>query len=143
AILLVVTICASASPARAQNATDKATAQALFDDGVKLMADGKNADACPKLAESQRLDPSLGTLLRLATCYERVGKTASAWALYGEAIAAAKSANQPAREKYASEHAAALASKLCKLTIVVPVESDLAGLEVTRDGTPVTRAQWG
>ena len=62
----------------AQGASDKAAAEALFDQGVRLMKQNNFAEACPKLEESDRIDPAVGTLLYLGECYERVGKTASA-----------------------------------------------------------------
>jgi hypothetical protein len=42
----------------------------LFDEAERLVASGKYADACPKYAESNRLDPQLGVLMYLADCYE-------------------------------------------------------------------------
>src|SRR5258706_3292372 len=63
----------------------KAAAVSAYDEAETLIAQGKLAEACPRYAESQRLDPQLGTLLHLADCMERNGQTASAWAGFREA----------------------------------------------------------
>jgi tetratricopeptide (TPR) repeat protein len=131
--------------ARAADASlaDKAAAQSLFDEGRKLMTEGNFAQACPKLAESQKLDPGVGTLFHLADCYERLGQTASAWAGFLEAASTAKSLGQGDREKVAKDRAAGLASRLSKLTISSPLSEALPGLEIKRDGAVVGRALWG
>ena len=129
--------------AHAQNAKDQAAAEALFRRARDLMATGNYAEACPKLAESQRLDPAVGTLLNLATCYEKNGQLASAWVTYTLAATAAQKANQTDRVKLARGKATELESKLPTLTIAVPREADLPDLQVRRDGEDVGRAEWG
>ncbi|MDB4996135.1 MAG: putative rane protein, partial [Myxococcaceae bacterium] len=100
-------------------AGDPAAAQQLFSDAKKLIAENKWADACPKLEESQRLDPGMGTQFNLANCYEHVGKTASAWAAFIEVAGQAKAAGQAPREKAARDRANVLEPKLSKLTVTV------------------------
>ena len=80
--------------AAAQAASEQAAAEALFNQARDLMNAKQYGDACPKFAESQRLDPAPGTLLNLATCYERNGQIASAWVTYKEAATAARKADQ-------------------------------------------------
>ncbi len=121
--------------------TDVATAQALFEDGKRLMQEGKYADACPKLVESQRLDPGGGTLLAIALCHEGEGKTATAWADFNIALTEARKDKRPEREAAATEHIKALDAKLTKARIIVTKKVE--GLEVRRDGTLVGEAQWG
>ena len=68
------------------SSADKVMATQLYDDAEKEMGRSNYAVACLKYGESQRLDPQLGTLLHLADCWERAGKTASAWATFKDAI---------------------------------------------------------
>src|SRR5205823_14512393 len=82
----------------------------FFEEGRKLMAQGKYADACPKLAESQRLAPSGGTLLNLAECYEKNGQTASAWA-------ALKGVASRARSEEHTSELQSLAYLVCRLLL--------------------------
>ena len=106
-----------ASPAALAQPSNGAMAEALFRDGRSLMASGNLAAACPKFAESNRIDPKLGTLLNLALCHEKSGRTASAWAEYNEAATLAGRAGQADREKVASEHAAQLEPGLSRVIL--------------------------
>jgi len=125
------------------HAQSGSAAQALFDQAKSLMAAGKASEACPKFEESQKLDPGSGTLINLALCYEKTGRTASAWAAYRDAAASAAVAGNKERERGARDRAAALAPKVSKLTVEVPADARVEGLTVTRDGVDVGPAQWG
>jgi hypothetical protein len=123
------------------HAADTTAAIQLYDEAEKLTKAGNDAAACPKFAESQRLDPQLGTLLHLAACYEKIGRTASAWGGFADAADLAAKMSDP-REKIARQRAAALLPKLSKLTITVSGAAP-SGLEIQRDGAPIGSVQWG
>jgi hypothetical protein len=130
--------------AQAQSAADKATAEALFDEGKRLMAARQYAEACPKLADSQQLDPGVGTLLNLALCYKSNGQTASAWSTYREAAAQARAAHAEDREELARAEASALEPTLTRLVIeVAPEAASIPGFEIKRDGASVPAGLWG
>src|SRR5262249_8946297 len=126
------------------SAEDRAAADALYDAAGKLMKAGSFAEACPKLEASQRLDPGIGTLIRLGYCYAHpsVGKTASAWAAFNEAEGMARKAGDK-RADDAAKQARLLEPKLSKLLLDVAQETRGAGIEVLRDGKPVDAAVWG
>lgn len=141
ALLVSISI---APVARAQSATDKAAAEALFEEGKKLREQKRYSEACPKLADSQRLDPAVGTLLNLGLCYKEAGQTASAWSTYREAAALAAASKQADREQLARDEATALETKLTKLVIeVTPEVAKIPGVEVKRDGAIVPQGLWG
>ncbi len=140
---LVLAACAAVpGVASAQSAQDKAAADVLFQQGKKLMLDNKFSDACPKFAESLRLDTGLGTMLWLADCYERSGKTASAWGQFQEAAETAAK-TKDAREKVARERSKQLEPRLVKLQVVVAESNVVPGLEVRRDGSLIGKPLWG
>ncbi|MBS2017926.1 MAG: hypothetical protein JST00_33935 [Deltaproteobacteria bacterium] len=140
-LLLTLTVAVPRAAVADTGGQDKALAEALFDQGVAAMKQGQNAEACPKLAESQRLDPAPGTLLYLADCYEKVGKLATAWATFREAAASAHAGNQPAREELGNRRAALLAKELPYVTVAAP--SAASGTEIRLDDTPLRTALWG
>jgi serine/threonine-protein kinase len=132
------------TPTFAQSASDKAAAEALFDDGVKLLKAGKYDQACEKLENSQRIDPGIGTLLYLGECYKKAGRTASAWAIFREAASKAKAAGEDERARAGMERADALEGSLSRVTFKMADENkDIEGLEVHQGGEPVNRALWG
>jgi hypothetical protein len=67
-------------------ARDAAAAEALFRRGREAMEAKRYADALRWFVESQRLDPAAGTLMNVATCEEKLGRVASAWQHWKEAV---------------------------------------------------------
>jgi serine/threonine-protein kinase len=140
---LASTLALASAPgeARAAGESDAVSAEILFRTGRALMAEHKFAEACPKLAESERLDPASGTLVALALCHEGEEKNASAWVEFTEAVDLARRDGRNDRADFARAHAAALEPKLARLTITVAASG--ADIVVTRDGTRVAPAVFG
>jgi hypothetical protein len=131
-------------PAAASAQTDpSAVAVALFQQGRDLVKQGHYAEACPKLAESQRLEPKLGTLLNLAVCNEKLGKIATAWAEYASAAAMARheGPREAEREAFARDQAAALEKRLAHLTL--QASGPTAGVRLAVDEQPLADAVLG
>jgi hypothetical protein len=127
--------------AHAEEGGQRAAAEVFFEQGKALVARGHFAEACTKFAESQHLDPGIGTMLWLADCLENDGQTASAWAEFKEAAALAARKHDD-RVDVAHERAQALEPKLSHLTIEVPQETVIPGLVVQRDAVDVGDAEW-
>src|SRR5688572_7792688 len=119
---------------------DAAAGEALFQEGRRLMKAGDFAAACPKLEESLRLDPALGTLVNLASCEEQQGRTATAWQHWRSAIEQLPSSDK--RRSTAQARAAALEKVLARLTITLAPGAP-AEAEVKRDGVRLGRASLG
>jgi hypothetical protein len=137
----VAALAARSSHADQPTPSDAAAAEALFDEGRRLLAAGDVKAACPKFAESHRLDPALGALLNLATCHEREGKSATAWSEFRQAESEAMALGDDARRKLAADHAARLEPELARITVVAKNKID--GLVVRRDGVPLGEASFG
>jgi len=145
--VLVAYACAGAlslagSNAGAQVPTDSAKAEALFREANRLLAKSLYPEACAKFAESKRLEPGIGVTLYLGDCYERVGRTASAWAEFSAAQDAAHLVHD-SRARLARDRAAHLEARLSKVVLVVAPGAEVFGLEMTQDGAAIGRAQWG
>jgi hypothetical protein len=102
ALLSIVLVTASAG---AQGPTTVELAQRRFEEGRKLMADGKLAEACAKFAESDRTMLNGGAVMNLADCLERRGQWEEAHAKFLEAASRAAEIMRPDIEAVALDRA--------------------------------------
>ncbi len=140
-LIFVLSGAASAQPS---DAAPTPSGKQLFEEGVRLMAEGRNAEACPKFEAARNIDPTkIGLLLQLASCYEAAGKVASARATYEQAEAAAILAKDR-RATDAHKKSEALAPRVPKLLVTVAAEArELRNLVIELDGHPTTATMWG
>ncbi len=122
-------------------AAQSASAEALFKEGRLLIKQGKLAAGCDKLAASEALESSVGTLLNLGDCREELGQTATAWAAFtkAEQTARREGADEKRRAE-AAKRAAALEPKLTRFTI--QLSGAPAGTVVKLNGDEVGPAVW-
>jgi hypothetical protein len=139
-VLSILVASFAASTARADTSSSKAVAEALFRDGTQLMNAGDLQAACPKFEDSMKLDPALGTLLYLAACHEKEGRTASAWSEFSSARAWAERTEQHDRAAFAQKRIAALESRLSNVVITAPA---IPGLQLKLDEGTLSSAALG
>jgi hypothetical protein len=132
-LALYVVIVIGAGAARA-GGPEAAAAEEAFDRGREQMKAGLYTEACASFDESERLDPQIGTLYNLASCWEKVGKLASAWTAFREV---AQRDSNATRRKAADDHAAALKPRMPKL--VIKMDAPPPGMTVTLNGGDVTK----
>jgi hypothetical protein len=126
-------LAALASPAVADEPDARvAGANALFREGDQLLRAGKAREACEKFAESQKLDPALGTLINLAICHARDGKTGTAWGEYTEALAQAEHRGQAERVEAIKREMVDLKKRLSQVHIVDHANAE----KIAVDGRP-------
>ena len=131
------------APSPTVTAPDRAIAEALFDQGLDALKEKDYDAACPKFAESQRLDPSAGTSFNLARCFQITKRLASAWASFRQSASIARSQGDEAMLQIASRAADKLEPQLPKLVIVVPAAHRVDALRVVRNGSVVNVSLWG
>jgi len=147
---LICTMITASGAALAQGARPKGTsnsrsaqADALFHQAQSLLDAGHVEAACAKFEASETLENGLGTLLHLGDCYERAGRTASAWHAFLEAEAVAQDKKDFERAQVAAQRVAALEPKLIRVVFVVPTTSRVPGLTVRLGPNAIPHSAWG
>lgn len=135
-VALATGLTAIGYPTTAHAQTSEAVAESLFQDGKRSLQAEDYEHACPRLAQSYKIDPAGGTVLLLAICYEQQGKLASAWARYNDALALAKRDAREDRERRAREGLETVEPKLSYIKLTLdPTSHGIAGLTLSIDGT--------
>lgn len=119
---------------------DGSQAEALFNDGNRLLKDGKVAQACAAFEASNQLEPGAGTLIALGQCREKARQLASAWLAYKQAAARARDVR---KRDFAAARVAELQPQLSYLTLVVPDDHRVDGMTIELGGAAVDRTLWG
>ena len=130
-----------AAPAVADEATDKAAAARLFQEGRDAMSAGKLEEACARFEASLTLDRAIGTKLNLADCQEKRGNFAVAYRLFDEAAIEGAKTGKEGREDFARQRATALVAKLVRLQIDFTGEVP-SGTTVRVDNVDLPPAAW-
>ncbi len=126
----------------AAHAAEPSAAEALFREGRALLDAKRYDEACPKLAESQRLEPGAGTLLALAMCHEGQGKLATASAEYARASELGRRNGRNDLAAAADKRARALEASVPRLIVHLP-EDEGRTYRVRRDGELVPADELG
>jgi hypothetical protein len=119
---------------------DPVVADALLREGRRAADAGDLRAACPKIAESYRLDPIPGTVFDLADCEERQGRLAAAWIDYRKAVDALSPSD--ARLAIAKDKVASLEKRLARLTVRLGAGA-VPGTVVKRDGVEIGKSALG
>jgi hypothetical protein len=115
-------------------------AEGLFQEGLSLLESGNLREACEKFVGSYRLDPANGTLQNVASCHEKEGRTASAWAEWLELAGKAARSGQKEREQVARTRAAELGKELARLELRFTPSPNVATIDV--DGRALSSSAW-
>ncbi len=120
-----------------------AEARELFKEGVSLLKDSRYVEACAKFEASlQRVD-GLGTRGKLAECYERVGRIASAWKMYRSIQDLARLAGDDLRERVSGRRADDIEPRLSYLIIDARNVANEKNVAIEDNGVVISPERWG
>lgn len=116
-------------------------AELLFQEGRRLLLDDRLEEACARFTQSFAVEASSGTLLNLALCNEKLGKTATALSQYRQSARLARSQERADRAAAALQKADALELTVARLTLVAA--EALGDRKVLLDGGTVRDSDLG
>jgi hypothetical protein len=120
---------------------DPERAKELFSEGRRLSNEALYEQACPLFEQSLALESRPSTQFNLAECWEKLGKLASAQALYLKVAQAMHGAGDTSRENVARRRAELLTPRLCGLSI--ELQKPTRDLVISFAGKPFEPQRWG
>jgi hypothetical protein len=143
AFVTVVTCARAQTQAPAPSPVDESRIgfDSLFRQGREEAAAGAYEKACDTFERAANVRRTIGIRLNLADCYEHLGRTATAWGAFNDAMHEAQAAGD-SREMFAHDRAAALALRLTRLTIDASSLRATPSAQVLLDGALVERSKW-
>src|SRR5688572_22422723 len=103
-----------------------------------------HAQAPAACATEAQAAPTGDGLVALAKCYEKAGKTTSAWSAYRKAVVANLKEGKADAANLARTEIARLEGGLTRVTVIMPPENvALSGVSVVRGDAAVPRGYWG
>jgi hypothetical protein len=133
-------VAVSALASSAASAGEATQAELLFREGRTLLDQKRYDEACPKLAESQKLEPGAGTLLALAMCHEGQGKPGTASGELKQASELGRKNGRNDLANAADKRARALEASVPHLVIHLPAEG-ASNYRVRCDGNAVPSSE--
>jgi hypothetical protein len=143
--IVAAAVAVAAMHASAHAQSSSAQAETLFRQGRELLAKGQIAEACAAFDASQRVEPTIATLLNQASCREKHGQLATAWGLFLDAARQTRTVTDEAGRKMhraAKERAANLEPRLSTLTVAVSPGNAVGGLEILRGDERLDPGAW-
>lgn len=109
-----------------------------------LMEQKRYSDACPKIAESYRREPTGEKIFELGRCHYEQGRIATAYYELREAMDIAQRDGRNDRLRPARAMLDDIETQLPKLNVTVSLKaSSLPGFEIKRDGMVIRPQEWG
>lgn len=100
-------------------------ARIVFRQAQLLLEGGQIELACETFERSLHLQSGVGTKFNLADCWQRLGRTASAHALFSDVVASTKEAGQSDRAALAQTRVDALTAVLSRVDLQLESQEDL------------------
>jgi len=129
--------------AQAAPSSRNAQAESFVLQARALLEAGQVDAACAKFEAAQTLEVRPHTLLLLGDCYQRAGRTASAWHAFLETQALAQAEKEHELSQLAASRVSVLEPKLVRVVFVVPMTSRVPGLTVRLGANTVPPSSWG